>query len=250
MSFSNQSGDFPREPRRGAGLWRWIAVLAIVLAAGAALVHWRFSLVGQPPAVAEAQPPAAPAAQAEAPSPIAPPPAPLDLGAEPQPGAPAEAAPAESIASQASEIESRPVLVLRGKGAWADGLKTLSEAIDKVVAAAAKTNAEVTGRPLVAFTETDDNGFRFEAMLPVAKAPAGKAKLEDGVEVGASPGGKALKFQHRGPYDEIDTTYEAITAFLDEKGLDTKNLFVEEYLTDLKTGEDEGLEVDIYVFLK
>ncbi len=46
------------------------------------------------------------------------------------------------------------------------------------------------------------------------------------------------------------STYEAITAFLDEKGLDTKNLFVEEYLTDLKTSDDDGLEVDIYVFLK
>nr|WP_245300287.1 GyrI-like domain-containing protein [Methylocystis bryophila] len=44
-----------------------------------------------------------------------------------------------------------------------------------------------------------------------------------GVEVGATPAGKALKFEHRGPYEDIESTYEAITAFLDEKGLETKD---------------------------
>jgi len=87
-------------------------------------------------------------------------------------------------------------------------------------------------------------------MLPVEKAPEGKSKLGDGVEFGATPSGKALKFEHRGAYDEIDATYEAITAYLDEKGLDTKNLFIEEYLTDLTDAEDAAVEVDIYVFVK
>ncbi|MBI5012774.1 MAG: AraC family transcriptional regulator, partial [Methylocystis sp.] len=44
-------------------------------------------------------------------------------------------------------------------------------------------------------------------------------------------------------------TYEAIAAYLDEKGLDTKDLILEEYLTDFK-GDDANVDVDIYVFLK
>jgi effector-binding domain-containing protein len=103
---------------------------------------------------------------------------------------------------------------------------------------------------LTVFTDTDDNGFHYEAMLPIAKAPEGKVKLADAVEVGASPAGKALKFEHRGSYDEIDSTYEAITAYLDEKGLDTNNIFIEEYLTNLTDAEDANVDVDIYVFVK
>jgi effector-binding domain-containing protein len=86
-------------------------------------------------------------------------------------------------------------------------------------------------------------------MLPLAAAPEGKPKLGDGVEIGVSPGGRTLKFQHRGAYDEIEATYEAIAAFLDEKGLDTKDLIIEEYLSDFK-GDDASVDVDIYVFMK
>jgi len=53
------------------------------------------------------------------------------------------------------------------------------------------------------------------------------------------PEGKALsKFVHRGSYDNMDNTYEAITNHLDEKKkLEAKDTFIEEYITDpLKTG--------------
>lgn len=256
MSFSNKVSDFSQSLKRLAGHWRWLAALAVVLAIGAVYAGRKLSPAAPPappPVAQQAQAPTAPATPAapDAPpapsSPLVPPPT-LDLN-EPQAGAGRET-PAELLASQTIDIAARPVAVLRGTGSWNDGLKTLSDAIATVTAAAAKAGLAVAGRPLVVFTETDDSGFHFEAMAPLAKAPDGKGKLENGVEIGASPAGKALKFQHRGPYEDIDSTYEAITAFLDEKGLDTKNLFVEEYLTDLKEGEDEGLEVDIYVFVK
>ncbi len=44
-----------------------------------------------------------------------------------------------------------------------------------------------------------------------------------------------MRFEHRGAYDDIDATYEAITAYLDEKGIDAQEVFVEEYLNDVKT---------------
>lgn len=157
--------------------------------------------------------------------------------------------PAASVMSQAVAVEARPVIVSRGEGKWDEAEKLIPEALAKLKAAAAKAGLPVNGRPVTVFTKTDDSGFSFEAMLPLATAPEGKAKLADGVEVGASPSGKALKFQHRGSYDEIEATYEAIAAYLDEKGLDTKDLIVEEYLSDFK-GDDASVDVDIYVFLK
>ena len=70
------------------------------------------------------------------------------------------------------------------------------------------------------------------------------------IAVGQSPDGKALKFVHRGSYDEMNQTYEAITNFLDEKGLDAKDLLIEEYLTDLVTSPQDMLVVNVFVPLK
>src|ERR1700749_3678 len=61
---------------------------------------------------------------------------------------------------------------------------------------------------------------------------------------------KALKFVHRGSYDNMDNTYEAITNHLEEKKIETKDIFIEEYITDpLKTAEDK-LVINVYVPLK
>ena len=70
------------------------------------------------------------------------------------------------------------------------------------------------------------------------------------MKIGATPVGKAMRLEHRGDYDDIDGTYEAITAYLDEKGVDAQDVFVEEYLNDVKSPEDPNLQVDIYVLLK
>ncbi len=154
-----------------------------------------------------------------------------------------------SVMSQTVTVDARPAAVLKGQGKWDEAAKTISAALAKVHDAASRAGLAVNGRPVAVFTKTDDAGFTFEAMAPLAAAPEGKVKLADGVEIGASPAGRALKFQHRGAYDEIDATYEAIAAFLDEKGLDTKDLIIEEYLTDFK-GDDANVDVDIYVFLR
>jgi effector-binding domain-containing protein len=113
-----------------------------------------------------------------------------------------------------------------------------------------KAGLKASGHPLTVFVETDDAGFRYEAMIPLEKAPEGKSELTKDIKIGSSPSGKAMKFQHRGAYEEIDATYEAITAYLDEKNLEAQNLFIEEYLTPLKASDDASLEVDVYVFIK
>ncbi len=55
---------------------------------------------------------------------------------------------------------------------------------------------------------------------------------------------------HRGSYDEMNQTYEAITNYLDEKGLDAKDLLIEEYVTDLVTAPPDMLVVNVLVPLR
>ena len=98
------------------------------------------------------------------------------------------------------------------------------------------------------YTATDDTGFEYQAGIPVAEEP--KAPLGEGLAVGKSPEGRALKFIHRGSYDAMDSTYEAITNHLDEKRLEARDLFVEYYVTDPLTTPEDNLVIEVYVPVK
>jgi effector-binding domain-containing protein len=98
------------------------------------------------------------------------------------------------------------------------------------------------------YTATDDTGFQFQAAIPIAEAPKNPPRGD--IAIGKSPDGKALKFVHRGSYDAMDNTYEAITNYLDEKRLDAKDMFVEEYVTDPLTTAEDKLVVNVFVPIK
>lgn len=233
------------------------AAFSMALAATAGQVVQAQTPATPPAATAPATPaPIAPAPATPAPStPAAPAPAAPAPSAGAPPAATAPTPPAAGPADEGStvitmEIKPRPALILAGSGDWENGFKSITEALAKVRAAATKAGLAATGHPVAAFIDTDDNGFKFEAMLPVDKVPDGKTDFGGGVKAGMTPGGKALKFQHRGAYEDIDTTYEAITAYLDEKNLEAQNVFVEEYLNEPKGADDSSAEVDIYVLIK
>ncbi|MGH6817330.1 MAG: GyrI-like domain-containing protein [Methylovirgula sp.] len=204
------------------------------------------------PAAATTPAPAAPAAAATAtPAPAnaaAAPNAAVPSGSRPEqgssgvPGAPSDAT-TETIV-----VPSRTTAMLAGKAKWDDGFASIKDALAKIKGALDKAGLKPAGSPFTVFTQTDDNGFSYEAMVPLAAKPAGE--LSDGVQLGSSPSGKAIKFHHRGPYDDIDSTYDRITTYLDEKDLEARDFFIEEYLTDLTSSEDPNLAVDIYVFIK
>jgi effector-binding domain-containing protein len=197
------------------------------------------------PGATPANPPPAPEAPAQPPA-GAPP-----AAAEPSAPPPATGAPAEDSSSgQTLQMTGHPAAYMEGKANWAEGFSALTGAFGMVRSQLARTGLTAAGRPMAVFTETDDNGFSYRAMIPIDKAPEGRTSLSEAVKLGQTPAGKAMRFEHRGSYEDIDSTYEAITAYLDEKGLEADNLFVEEYLNEVKTADDPNLQVDIYVLLK
>lgn len=145
-------------------------------------------------------------------------------------------------------LAAKPVLLLSGQASWDQGFQKLSESFNALRAEAQKAGLAVAGRPLSLFVETTDDGFRFDAMLPVA-APAGGQvpAFGGGVKLGTSPAGRALRFLHVAPYDDIDSTYETITAYLEAKSITVKDAFLEEYVSDLKDPGDPNLEINVYV---
>lgn len=160
-------------------------------------------------------------------------------------------APASPEAVDTVLLVPRPSLVLPGKGLWDEGPDVLRRAFEELVEAALDHGVTVTGRPLAVFRETDDRGYLFDAMLPVA---AGSRLDHPIVTIGESPGGYALRFVHSGAFDEIDLTYDAIASHLEAEGLEPQDLFIEEFADlDLLAdpfGFEEGRTVFIYVFPK
>ena len=146
-------------------------------------------------------------------------------------------------------VPARPIAMIAGQSSYDDAFKSIKASIDTVTAAVAKAGLTASGHPVTIFSEPDENGFKYIAGIPLAAKPD-KTDLGTGVTIGESPAGKAIKFQHRGAYDDIDSTYDVITAYLDAKGLQVGNPYIEEYLTDPKTADDPNLQVDIYVFVK
>ena len=219
-----------------------VALVALVPMVAAAL----------PSARAQAPAPSTPAPSTPAPSTTpAPPPAetksPGDLPSTTPPApAPAPAQAADPFGEQIA-LTSKTVIATKGTANWDTAFETLLASLKTLTAELAKQGGKAAGNSMIVYTSTDDTGFSYLAEIPVEQEPKDLPKT---ITVAKSPEGKALKFVHRGSYENMDNTYEAITNHLDDKKLEAKDTFIEEYITDpLKTNEDK-LVINVYVPLK
>jgi effector-binding domain-containing protein len=219
-----------------------VAVAAISLSFAEALAQ-----PAPTPAPPAATTPATPPAAAPAPSasPTAAPP-PAATQATPPPASPAPVQTADPFGEQIT-LTPKTVVVLKGAANWDSAFDTLLESFKSLSALLDKQGIKPSGNSMIVYTSTDDAGFTYLAEIPVDQDPKNLTKA---MSMGKSPDGKALKFVHRGSYDNMDNTYEAITNHLDDKKLEAKDTFIEEYITDpLKTTEDK-LVINVYVPLK
>ena len=190
-------------------------------------------------------PTAIPAPAASPPAAPATPPAAAETPATPPPAA----APVQTADPFGEEITLTPkaVVIIKGNANWDSAFDTLIDSFKSLSVLLDKQGIKRAGNPMIVYTSTDDTGFTFLAEIPVDQDPK---NLTKDMSMGKSPEGKALKFVHRGSYDNMDNTYEAITNHLDDKKLEAKDTFIEEYITDpLKTAEDK-LVINVYVPLK
>jgi len=164
----------------------------------------------------------------------------------PGPNPPPAGAPADPFGAEVT-LPEKTIVYLAGSGLWDSAFETITAALKSVATELNRQGVKPNGPPMIIYTATDDTGFQFEAAAPVAQAP----NLTAGdVKVGKSPTGKALKFVHRGSYDAMDTTYEAITNYLDDKRLEARDLFIEQYMKDPLATPEDDLIIEVYVPLK
>jgi effector-binding domain-containing protein len=193
------------------------------------------SSVGAPSfAQAPAAPPAQPPVQAQ---PMPPP-------------SPSQPTPSQSTDPFGEEVvlEARTIVFMAGNGTWDSAFETLVDSFKSVYGFLDQQGIKPAGSAMTVYTSTDDTGFSYQAAVPIAQEPANPPRGD--ITVGKSPAGRMLKFVHRGSYDAMDTTYEAITNYLDSKSLEAQDLFVEEYVTDPVTTPEDQLVVNVFVPVK
>jgi effector-binding domain-containing protein len=241
-----------------SGLIRF-AVAGFLAVTAAVAPHAAFAQQAPATPTAPAAPSPTPAAPPAAQAPAAPSPAPAKPEApsatNPAPGAPGAAQPESAPSGEASTGEAvdfppRPFAYIEGKADKDEIYSSILGSLSLVKRDMDKANLTPAGRPIAVFVESDDTGFRYHAGYPLTSAPEGKSSLSDTVKIGQTPSGKAMRFEHQGAYGDIDATYDAITAYLDDKGIDAQDTFIEEYANDVKDPDDPTLQVNIYVLLK
>jgi effector-binding domain-containing protein len=235
------------------------AMVALVPMVAVALGGAALAQSPAPSASPAASPSASPApAASPTPAPAAsvapvPPPAetrsPADAPSTAQSPSPPPAASVQTADPFGEEFMLAPkkVVIMKGTATWDAAFDTLIDSFKALATLLDKQGIKASGNSMIVYTSTDDSGFTYLAQIPVDQEPKNLPKT---VSMGNSPEGKALKFVHHGSYDNMDNTYEAITNHLDDKKLEAKDTFIEEYITDpLKTAEDK-LVINVYVPLK
>jgi effector-binding domain-containing protein len=179
----------------------------------------------------------------------------LAAGVAPVLGQPATPAPPKAAADPPADpfgeevtLPEKNIIYFSGTGNRDSAFETIVDAFKTVNAFLAKQGIKPDGSSMTIYTSTDDTSFQFQAAVPVSELPADPPKGD--IAAGKSPSGRAFKFVHHGSYDAMDSTYEAITNYLDDKQLEAKDLFIEEYVTDPVTTPEDKLVVNIYVPIK
>lgn len=224
--------------------------LAALAAAAAMSLGLGQALAQSPaaPSVSASPTPAPNPAPAPSPAPAASPsPAPAEPPAAAQSPAPAAPVQAADPFGEEINLEAKKVMIAKGTANWDSAFDSLMDSVKAMNAVLDKQGIRPSGNLMIVYTSTDDTGFSYLAEIPVDQD---LKDLGKDMSMGKSPEGKSLKFVHRGSYDNMDNTYEAITNHLDDKKLEAKDTFIEEYITDpLKTAEDK-LVINVYVPLK
>ncbi len=141
-------------------------------------------------------------------------------------------------------LTAKKVIAIKGNATWDNAFEALTDSLKTLTAVLDKQGIKASGPAIVVYTSADDNGLAYQAQLPIEQDPK---NLPKDVTIAKSPEGKVLKFIHRGSYDTMENTYEAITNHLDDKKLEANDTYIEEYTTDpLKTPEDK-LVITIFV---
>jgi effector-binding domain-containing protein len=127
-----------------------------------------------------------------------------------------------------------------------DVARALAEAFGEITRYMTANDIEIAGQPMAITRAWDEQGYRFDAALPVDRLPE---SVNGRIRAGQSPGGRAIRIIHRGPYDEMLGSYDALASYMAAHGLREGAVSWEHYISDPGDTAPEDLVTHIYIQL-
>ncbi len=148
-------------------------------------------------------------------------------------------------------LPGKPAAVISGTSGADEGFATIRNALRKVEEELQKAGIAPAGRPVAVFQHFNaDGSFNYDAMIPIERPPQGRTLLTNEIRFGTTPAGRALRFTHKGSYEDVETTYDMIEVYLEAKGIVVADPIIEEFVNDPRDASDAELELNIFVQLK
>lgn len=145
------------------------------------------------------------------------------------------------------ELKERPTAAVRFRTPVNELPQVMGTVYGEIAGYMGKKGIQFAGPPFAMYYNMDMNNLDVEIGFPVAERIEGEGR----VQPGTLPGGPAATAKHVGPYATIEGTYNALTAFVKEKGLVAdEECMYEEYLNSPEETPPEKLATNIYFFLK
>jgi len=164
----------------------------------------------------------------------------------------AESLPATDFAGADIElVDAQPVNILFVSGntsqAPEDVASALEDAFGEINKFIRKNSIQMSGQPMAITRAWDENGYSFDAALPVETLP----ESTDGrVQAGQSPAGRAVRLTHRGPYTQMLSAYDQLAAYMAANGLKEGKVSWEHYVSDPTVTPPEQLVTHVYFLLE
>jgi effector-binding domain-containing protein len=148
-------------------------------------------------------------------------------------------------------VAARPVILTRATAKAVDNAAisaALGAANQKLLNYGMANTLEIGGASLaITISHAADGDWVFDAAMPLAEKPAKDVPEADGVKVGETYAGRAVKLTHKGPYNTMAETYARIREHIKAKNLTEKAIAWEEYVGDPTETEDAELLTNVYV---
>ena len=143
-------------------------------------------------------------------------------------------------------IEERDTMSMRTSTPVENLSKVMGECYGEIMQYLGPKGIQPAGPPFAMYYNMDMSNLDVEIGFPVAVNAEGNGR----VNPGKLPGGKDAVAIHVGPYDKIGETYNRLTAYVKEQGLETLPFSYEFYLNDPGDTPPEELETEIHFPIK
>ncbi|HKJ17312.1 MAG TPA: GyrI-like domain-containing protein [Xanthomonadales bacterium] len=132
----------------------------------------------------------------------------------------------------------------RSDAAVAAALGAAYGEISRFMAARGIDNA---GQPMAISYNSNPNSYQFDAAIPIDIA---SVNTRGNIKVGQTPSGRAVRAVHKGPYNEMDASYEKIAAFIAVQRLEHDGVSWEHYISDPGSIPESQLITHVYFMLE